>query len=234
MLAFVSPCLLFNLVILLFIINNYESLWTRQFWASFSHTLSALTILYYQPLLSWLEEGPVRHLLKVTRAHMLILQLYCFSQTSITQISCLGKSVYWGYLSYFWISFSKKKKKTLKKRKKTPDIDNSYAQLVTLYYQDDEQSKGTGGSVLGTTDMWKADSRLYNLCWGHMLCDFSTAVLFSCKGLVPDGSGRLLVSICLPNITGFGGAKLEALLQSKHIWAPQYVASLPVPRQTSV
>lgn len=114
MLAFVSPCLLFNLVILLFIINNYESLWTRQFWASFSHTLSALTILYYQPLLSWLEEGPVRHLLKVTRAHMLILQLYCFSQTSITQISCLGKSVYWGYLSYFWISFSKKKKNSEK------------------------------------------------------------------------------------------------------------------------
>lgn len=137
-------------------------------------------------------------------------------------------------LELFLDFFFKKKKKTLKKRKKTPDIDNSYAQLVTLYYQDDEQSKGTGGSVLGTTDMWKADSRLYNLCWGHMLCDFSTAVLFSCKGLVPDGSGRLLVSICLPNITGFGGAKLEALLQSKHIWAPQYVASLPVPRQASV
>lgn len=108
MLVFVSPCWLFNLVILLFIINNYESLWTRHFCASFSHTLSALTILYYQPLLSWLEERPVRHLLKVTRVHMLILQSYCFSQTSITQISCLGKSVYWGYWSYFWISFSKK------------------------------------------------------------------------------------------------------------------------------
>lgn len=78
-------------------------------------------------------------------------------QSNIYHTNFMSREVSLLRILIFWFLFQK----TLKERKKTPNIDNSYAQLVTLYYQDDEQSKGTGGSLLGTPEVWKADSRLY-------------------------------------------------------------------------